>query len=222
MNTPRNWKWMVPAGLLGLFLMSAKVLLQSQNEWVTWLGLVLGFVSVVCGIATIGNYYDYRRAIGVEMFERMQSAKARTPESAKLEAARGVSPEIYKLMVSQSNRVWMMRSGVREKGIVPYSVLYGAPSVTEFFLRFVLENSTNTTLMPKGKLVEGRKNRFDPWGAVTEYQMYDDLLQLFASQDKVVKYSDFSPFEWVSPWTPQTVAEDFGLEWEVQEANAEV
>lgn len=213
---PRNWKWMAPGGLFGLFLMSANILLKSANEWVGWFGMVLGLVAVICGIAAIGNYYDYRRAVGVEMFERLQNAKARTPESAKLEAAKGLSPEVYKLMVAQNNRVWMMKSGVREKGIVPYSVLYGAPSVSEFFLRFVLEHSTQTSLMPKNKLVEGRKNRFDPWGAVSEYQMYDDLLLLLASQNKVIKYSDYSPYEWVSPWTPQLVAEDFGLEWEVE------
>ena len=219
---PRNWKWMVPAGLFGLFLMSAQALLSSKNEWVTWLGMVLGLMAVICGIATIGNYFDYRRAVGVEMFERTQNARARTPVTAELEAARGLSPEVYKLMVSQRNRVWMMKSGVRERGIVPHSVLYGAPSVTDYFLRYVLENSSPSTVMQKNRLVEGRKSRFDPWGAVTEYQMYDDLMLLLVSQNKVVKWSDYSPYEWIHPWTPQLVAEDFGLEWEVQEANVAV
>ncbi len=212
---------MVPAVVFGLVLLSANIFLQSANEWVQWLGWVAVLSAGVCGVATIGNYYDYRRAVGVEMFERTQAAKARTPESAKLEAARGLSPEIYRMMVAQNNRVWMMRSGVREKGIVPYSVLYGAPSVTEFFLRYVLEGSTEKTMMAKNRLVDGRKNRFDPWGAVTEYQMYDDLIDLLASQNKVVKYSDYSPYEWIHPWTPETVAADFGLEWEVAREDVE-
>ncbi len=218
---PRNWKWMVPAVGMGMCLFTANILLGSSNEWITWLGWVAGLAACVLAIATIGNYFDYRRAVGVEMFERMQNARARTPESARLEAAKGVSLEVFKLMVSQANRAWMMKSGVRERGIVPHSVLYSAPSVTDFFLRFVLENSTSGTVMAKSRLVEGRKNRFDPWGAVTEYQMYDDLLQLLASQSKVIKYSDHSPYEWVHPWTPALVAEDFGLEWEVKRETAE-
>ena len=210
----RNWKWMVPGTMLGLLLIVTRAFLLSPYGWVRTVALVPGLAVAMCAIAAIGNLIDYRRAQSVSMFERKRRALALTPLTAELEAARNVHPEVVKVLINERHRVWMMKSGVKSQGVSPHSVLYGAPDVTDYFLRYFLESSTESVVMPKRLLSDGRKNRFDPWGAVSEYTMYVRLLELLAKQGKVVKYSEFEQYEWVHPWTPALVAEDFGLEWE--------
>lgn len=210
----RNWKWMVPGVGFGLALLLTRWFLMSPFEWVRWVGLVPGLMAAMCGIASIGNLLDYRRSASVTMFERKRKAMSLTPLSAELESARGVHPEVVKVLINERHRVWMMKSGVKSEGVTPHSVLYGAPDVTEFFLLYFLQSSTEKSVMPKRVLSEGRKNRFDPWGAVSEYVMYDHLCELLVKQGKIHKWSEYEAFEWVDPWTPALVADDFGLVWE--------
>ena len=209
----RNWKWMVPGGGFGLAMLLTRSFLLSPFEWVRWLGFLSGIVAAMCGIAAIGNFVDYRRSQAVTMLERKRRAMSLTPLSAEIEAGRGVHPDIVKLLINERHRVWMMKSGVQSEGYAPHSVLYGAPDVTEYFLQYFLESSTDVTIMPKRVLVQGRKNRFDPWGAVEEYVMWDHLVALLVKQGKVQQWSEYQQYEWVDPWTPALVAEDFGLEW---------
>jgi len=216
MTEARNWKWMIPGMALGLAMLLTRFLLMSPTDWVRWLAVMPGFISAMCAIAAIGNLVDYRREQSTGMFERRRRAMSLTPLSAELDAARGVHPDVVKVLINERHRVWMLKSGVRSEGINPHSVLFGAPDVTDSFLMYFLQSSTDSTVMPKRLLVEGRKNRFDPWGAVDEYTMYDHLLALLEKQGKVVKWSEFSQFEWCDPWTPALVAEDFGLEWEAE------
>lgn len=210
----RNWKWMVPGAAFGLAMLLTRSLMLSPFEWIRWAALVSGLTAAVCAIASVGNLIDYRRAAAVTMFERKRNAMAITPLSAELTAARGVHPDAVKLLINERHRVWMMKSGVKSEGVIPHSVLFGAPNVTEFFLQYFLESSTETMVMPKRLLSDKRKNRFDPWGAVTEYVMYDHLIALLERQGKVHKWSEYEQYEWVDPWTPALVAEDYGLEWE--------
>lgn len=221
MNDARNWKWMVPGAFFGLAILFTRFLLLSPNESARWFSVVPGFITVMCGLATIGNFYDYRREQAVRMLERRQSAMSRTPLSVELDASRGVSPEVAKILINERHRVWMMKSGVKSEGITPHSVLFGAPDVTEYFLQYFLESSTEKMVMPKRLLSDGRKNRFDPWGVVDEYTMYDRLIALLARQGKVRRWSEFDSYEWVEPWTPALVAEDFGLAWEEDDIGQE-
>jgi hypothetical protein len=213
MDGPRNWKWMLPGMVFGLAILLTRYLLLSPTEWVRWLALVPGFITVICGLAAIGNFIDYRRDQSTAIFERKRNAMARTQLSVELESARGVSPEVAKILINEHHRVWMMKSGVQSEGITPHSVLFGAPDVTEYFLQYFLEGSTEKSVMPKRVLSEGRKNRFDPWGVVDEYTMYDRLIALLVRQGKVQRWSEFDSYEWVEPWTPALVADDFGLAW---------
>lgn len=210
----RNWKWMVPGMVFGLAILITRYLMLSPTDWVRWMAIVPGMISAICAIAAVGGLIDYRRTQSTEMFERRRRAMALTPLSSELDSARGVHPESVKILINERHRVWMLKSGVRAQGVTPHSVLYGAPDVTDSFLMYFLQSSTETVVMPKRLLVEGRRNRFDPWGAVDEYTMYDHLLALLAKQGKIVKWSEFSQYEWSDPWTPALVAEDFGLEWE--------
>ena len=214
MNDARNWKWMVPGvGFVFLMLMTRGLLL-SEFEWVRWFGVGTGLTGAVCAVAAIGNYMDYRLDQSVRILERKRRLMVLTPLSAELEAARHVHPEAVKVLINERHRIWMLKSGVRAQGVTPHSVLYGAPDVTDIFLDYFLRSSTDTVVMPKRLLVDGRKNRFDPWGAVNEYTMYDHLIELLVKQGKVQKYSEYDPFMWVDPWAPALVAEDYGLEWE--------
>lgn len=213
----RNWKWMVPGVGVGLFLMLTRWFLLSPFEWVRWNAALTGLVAAVCAIAAVGNLIDYRRMQAVEAIERKQNALSRTPLSAELEAARGVHPDSVKRIFNERHRVWALRNGSLEAGIRAYDVLYHAPEVTIHFLEYFLRSSTEHSIMPKRMLVQGRKNRFDPYGAVEEYVMYDRLVNLLASQGKLHKWSEFQIYEWVDPWTPQLVADEWGLELEVEE-----
>ena len=210
MSGARNWKWMVPGALFGLFLLITRSLLTSNIEWMRWLALVPGMVMAICAVATIGNFHDYRREQSITFLERQRNALSRTALTERITAARGVNPEIVKILINEERRVWMLKSGVSSDG--PHSVLYGAPDVTDFFLQYFLEGSTDEVVMPKRVLVDGRKNRFDPWGVVDEYTMYDRLIELLAKQGKIQRWSEFNHWEWVEPWTPQLVADDFGIE----------
>mgnify|MGYP001583562977 CR=1 FL=1 len=214
----RNWKWMVPGAFFGLAILITRNLLLSPTDWLRWIAIVPGFITAMCGIASIGNFIDYRREQSTRILERKRNAMARTPLSVELEAARGVSPEVAKILINERHRVWMMKSGVKSEGITPHSVLFGAPDVTEYFLQYFLEGSTEKSVMPKRMLSDGRKNRFDPWGVVDEYTMYDRLISLLARQGKVQRWSEFDSYEWIEPWTPALVADDFGLVWTENES----
>lgn len=210
----RNWKWMVPAGLVAVFGVPARALLLHPSGFFQGLGVVCCVLALVCGVAAIGNYVDYRREHVIDFLERRKHAESMTQLSVRLEAARGVHPEVARRLLEESHRVWALKAGNRDLRVPAHSVLYAAPEVTDFFVRFVLENSTEMYVMAKHRLVEGRKNRFDPWGAVDEYTMYDALMRVWAADGRIVKYSEFEPYAWAQPWTPRVVAEDYGLEWD--------
>jgi len=207
----RNWKWMFPGSIFPLLLLFTRTLLVSSFEPVRWMGWAVFFIALIAAIAAIGNFIDYRADQSVSIIERKRRAMAATPLASELESARGVSPEVAKIIINERHRVWMLKSGVKSEGITPHSVLFGAPDVTEFFLQYFLESSTEKLVMPKRLLSQGRKNRFDPWGVVDEYTMYDHLLSLLMHQGKIQRWSEFDSFEWVDPWTPELVAEDFGI-----------
>lgn len=211
----RNWKWMVPGVGVAVAMLITAGLLQSPAEWVRWMALVPGFVMIICAIAAVGNLIDYRRSQWLESVERRKNAMARTSLSAELEAARGVHPDSVKIIMNERHRVWALRNGDLAAGIRAHDVLYHAPEVTIHFLDYFLKGCTERSIMPKRLLVQGRKNRFDPFGVVDEYTMYDHLVKLLVSQGKLHKWTEFDQlYEWVDPWTPKLVAMEWGLEWE--------
>lgn len=212
----RNRRWLTPA-LFAIAGLLATRMLWLAPYWLPWLGWLSFAAAAYMAITAVFNLYDMRRSQTLWLLERRQNALAHTPLAERLNAARGVSPEVAKILINEERRVWMLKSGVRD-GAGPHSVLYGAPDVTDFFIKYFLESSTDKMVMPKRILVEGRKNRFDPWGAVDEYTMWDKLVALLAKQQKIQRWSEFDQWEWVEPWTPALVAEDYGVEFEIQEA----
>jgi hypothetical protein len=210
---------MVPGVGFSLALMITNLLLLSPHAWVRWLSVGSGMTMAICAIASVGNLIDYRRTQAVLMLERKQNAMSQTSLSAELEAARGVHPDSVKIILNERHRVWALRNGDLSAGIRAYDVLYHAPEVTIYFLEYFLKSSTERSVMPKRMLVEGRKNRFDPYGVVDEYTMYDRLVALLVEQRKLHKWTEFDAlYEWIHPWTPRLVAAEWGLEWEEQMA----
>lgn len=205
----RNSKWFVPAFLAVFFMLITRALWLAP-WWLPWLGWLSGAGAIYAVLTAVFNLIDLRRNQDMWFLERRQNALAHTPLVARIEASRGVNPEVVKIHVNEDRRVWMLKSGIDEHG--PHSVLYGAPDVTEYFLVYFLESSTEKSVMPKRVLSEGRKNRFDPWGVVDEYTMYDKLITLLVKQGKVRRWSEFDQWEWVEPWTPALVAADYGVE----------
>lgn len=214
---PRNWKWMMPAVLMSLFLLIAYFFLISPFEWVRLVGLVPVTAAVVCAVAAIGNFWDYRREAAVSLLERRRAAEGVTQLSVRLEAARGVHPDVVRRLIEEAHRVWALKAGNRDMRIPAHSVLYHAPDVTDFFVVYVLRNSSEQYVMGKRLLTEGRKNKFDPWSAVDEYTMFDSLMRLWAAEGRVIKYSEWEPYAWVQPWNPQVVADDYGLDISAEE-----
>jgi hypothetical protein len=212
---------MVPGVGFSLALVVTNVLLLSPYEWVRDLSLVSGMMMVVCAIASVGNLIDYRRAMAVMMIERKQNALSRSPLAVELEAARGVHPDSLKVILNERHRVWALRNGNLQAGVRAYDVLYHAPEVTIYFLEYFLKGCTDQSIMPKRVLVQGRKNRFDPYGVVDEYTMYDRLVALLVSQQKIHRWTEFdSIYSWVHPWTPKLVADEWGLELDVNEVSS--
>jgi hypothetical protein len=213
--TARNWKWMVPGVGFSIALLITNALLLAPFAWVRDLSYVSAMVMVICAIGSFFNLIDYRRAQAIAMLERKQNALSRTSLSVELEAGRGVHPESVKIILNERHRVWALRNGDLNAGVRAYDVLYHAPEVTIYFLEYFLKGSTERSVMPKRMLVEGRKNRFDPYGVVDEYTMYDRLVKLLVDQQKLHKWTEFDAlYEWIHPWTPKLVAAEWGLEWE--------
>lgn len=219
----KNWKWMVPAVCAVMLFIFSRGLMLTAIDALWWMGVICIVSGLVCGIASVGNFIDYRAGKNVEFLERRQRALAQSQLATELEAARSVHPDSVRMILSERHRVWRLKSGVRDSGIMPHDVLYGAPDVTSFFLIYFLQNSSDVTVMPQhGFLVEGRKNRFDPFGAVDEYKMYKDLVALLERMGMIRKWSEFQPFEWVEPWNPALCAAEFGLEFGEQKEAQQV
>lgn len=210
----KPWSWLVPAVFVGLLFGLVLWLGTLPMPEVQYCAGGLVVVMLVLVVQAVSGYRAYFREIHVEQMERLKRAESLTALSMKLESARGVHPDVVKAFMSEENRVWALRHGNRALKMIPHSVLYRAPEVTDLFVDYFIKSSSDLALMPKRLLVEGRKNRFDPWGLVDEYTMYDRLVALLASEGKIIKYSEFEGYTWAPPWTRKMVAEDFALVWE--------
>lgn len=209
----RNWKWMVPGVTFPLLLLFTRAFFQSPHEWVRWVGVVPGFAALICAIATISNYFIYLRDWNTTFIERKYGVLNETYTARELRAAQGVHPDVARMLLGERDRLWKLKAGDATAGVVPHSVLFDEPDVTDMFFMYFLENSTEKHPMPMhGKLVEGRKNVFDPHKLVDEYTMYRKTIAMLARKRIIVQWSNGSPWEWNQPWDPELAAASWGLE----------
>lgn len=217
----RSWNWLVPAIVAGMLFALVLWLWSLPGEFAGYCAGGAVLVVLFLSLQAISGYRAFFRDIYVEQTERLKRAQTLSELSVRLEAARGVHPEIVKAFLAEQNRVWALKQGDAPRQIIPHSVLYHAPEVTDIFVEYFLKSSTDVSVMPKRLLVEGRKNRFDPWGLVDEYTMYDRLVALLARQGKLIKYSEYDGYTWAAGWSPKLVADEFAMVMEEDEAKSE-
>ncbi len=215
---PRMWKWMLPSiGVFALFLVGIVIsLFSEQIPLLLQLGCQCGVIGsmVICAAAGISGYRQYFNRLEAETLEIRQLALAITADSVLLEKAQNVHPQTLQILLAERNRAWMVVSGSTSPDRTAYSVLKAAPQVTDKFIEFFLDNSTDEQAMSKRVLVEGRKNMFDPSGQTDEYTMYDLFEQVLIQERKLTKpYGNLKPGMWIPPWSPESVARDLGWDW---------
>ena len=214
-----NWKWMVPGMILPLLMLLARAFYLSPHEWVRWVGMMPGFAALICAIAAVSNFFIYLRDQNTAFIERKYGVMNETYTARELRAAQGVHPQVAQMILGERDRLWRLKAGDVTVGIIPHSVLFDAPSVTDMFFMYFLEYSSATKVMPMhGRLVEGRKNVFDPHRQTDEYTMYRDLIAMLAMKRIIVQWNNFSAWEWNQPWDPALVAANWGLELETPSA----
>lgn len=217
-NYPKNWKWMVPGAFFPLFMLLTRSMFQSAREWVQWGGFVPGFIALLCAVAAVSNFFIYLRDQNTSFIERKYYVLSQTSTAVELKNAQHVHPEVARMIFNERSRIWALKAGDPDVGIEPHSVLFDAQNVTDSFFIYFLKNSSNTRVMPQhGKLVEGRKKVFDPYGKVDEYTMYKDVINLLARKRIIVQWSEFGAWEWVHPWGPALVATNWGFSLEEDE-----
>ena len=211
-NYPKNWKWMVPGAFFPLFMLLTRSMFQSAREWVQWGGFVPGFIALLCAVAAVSNFFIYLRDQNTSFIERKYYVLSQTSTAVELKNAQHVHPEVARMIFNERSRIWALKAGDPDVGIEPHSVLFDAQNVTDSFFIYFLKNSSNTRVMPQhGKLVEGRKKVFDPYGKVDEYTMYRDVINLLARKHIIVQWSEFGAWEWAHPWVPGLVAANWGF-----------
>ena len=217
-NYPKNWKWMVPGAFFPLFMLLTRSMFQSAREWVQWGGFVPGFIALLCAVAAVSNFFIYLRDQNTSFIERKYYVLSQTSTAIELKNAQHVHPEVARMIFNERSRIWALKAGDPDVGIEPHSVLFDAQNVTDSFFIYFLKNSSNIRVMPQhGKLVEGRKKVFDPYGKVDEYTMYRDVINLLARKHIIVQWSEFGAWEWAHPWGPGLVAANWGFSLEEDE-----
>lgn len=211
-NYPKNWKWMVPGAFFPLFMLLTRSMFQSEREWVQWGGFVPGFIALLCAVAAVSNFFIYLRDQNTSFIERKYYVLSQTSTAVELKNAQHVHPDVARMIFNERSRIWALKAGDPDVGIEPHSVLFDAQNVTDSFFIYFLKNSSDTRVMPQhGKLVQGRKNYFDPYGKIDEYSMYKDVINLLARKHIIVQWSEFGAWEWAHPWGPGLVAANWGF-----------
>lgn len=198
-NEPRNWKWMTPAAVAALCVWAL------ENGWWPTPFTALGWI---CGLAAVVNLYLYIQ--GHVAGERVAMVQARnsTPQVRLFEAARSMHPDAVRWLMLQQRIVWRMKY-VPKENYVDW-ILDEAPGVHVGFLRFVLENSTNTSMMPKRLLTDGSK-KFDPEGLLTDREQWDLLKNLMVSKLMCSEALGNQSPMWLPPYTPSMLMTRFGI-----------
>lgn len=195
---------MVPMG-------AAVVLLIAFGEsagWGRWSYAFLG-LAVICGLSGLINLVLYAYAQAGTVIAELREAMNSTPEVRMFEAAKGMHPEAVKYLLTQRRTLWRVKY-VPQAELVDW-VLDDAPSVHVGFVEFVLDHSSNDSLMPKNLLSDGAYT-FDPDNLISDRQQYDFLLILLQAKLMCTQAFGNQSAQWIAPWGPDTVRRRMGLE----------
>lgn len=205
---PRNWKWMVPAALVGPCLWWWNDWSMSGDPWQE-LAIIPAVLMVILIISALVNLLLYGYHHWAQEYSGVQSVRNSTPEVRMFEAAKGMHPEAVKALLVHRRSIWRVKY-VPLKDTVDW-IFDELPTVHAGFVDFVLDHSTAISVMSKRLLSEGAK-QFDPEEIMTDYQQYDDLINYLQVKLMCTQaYGNQAP-QWLPPWNPDLVRHRLGLD----------
>lgn len=204
---PRNWKWMVPAGLIPLTIIAWNWFMD--RGWVDWalLPLCVGGIFLV---ATVVNLYLYAAGNALQIYTDAQIVKNSTPEVRMFEAARGMHPDAVEALLSHRRTIWRIKY-VPFKDVADW-ILDEAPTVHAGFVDFVLDHSNQSGVMGKHGILSQGSKQFDPDGIIEDRDQYDDLILLMQQKLMCTEALGNQSPRWTPPWNPDLVRHRFGLD----------
>lgn len=211
---PRNWKWMVPAGLITPCVVWWKLAWVDWG-WDEWAMIPLGLAGVLV-IAFVLNLWLYGQRRWADLYLDVQSARNATPEVRMMEAAKSMHPEAVKALLVHRRTIWRIKY-IPKKETVDW-ILDEASNVHAGFVDYVLDHSQGISLMPKRYLSEG-STQYDPDGVVTDYEQYDALLFLMQQKMMVTQAFGNQAPHFLPPWNVELLRKRFGLDGEGYEVD---
>jgi len=200
--------WMVYA-VFFCALIAFNLWLGDQSSEFVYCLYALWPLTFIAGWGMVRNYRDYFKQRDIDMFSQHQAALAISPREKELEAAKGVHPETYKLLLGERDRVWRFIAGTKSPTGRPYAVLYADPDVTDSFVSYFLQMSTQENCMSK-RDTSDKDFSFDPRGTVSARVMYDKFVHVLYQETKCTTPFLDAPPLWLVGWGPETVAADLG------------
>src|SRR5512140_359604 len=97
-DRPRNWKWMVPAGLIAPCLFWWTDWATSDSAWKD-LAVIPMVITIVLFIAAVMNGALYVYHYYAELYATVQSARNSTAEVRMFEAARQMHPDAVQALL---------------------------------------------------------------------------------------------------------------------------
>lgn len=207
-DRPRNWKWMVPAALVGPCLVWWSAWSEGDVRESGWAAVPM-ILTITLGLAALMNLLLYFLQARAEMSANLRAVQNSTPEVRMFEAAKGMHPEAVKALVAHRRTLWRIRY-VPQADLADW-VLDEARNVHAGFVEFVLDNSSNVALMPKRLLSDGSR-QFDPEGQATDYEQYDSLVLLMQQKLMVTQAFGNQAPQWIPPYTRELARHRFGLD----------
>jgi hypothetical protein len=215
----RMMNWMLPGVVAGLLLGLATWMSRSTLEMASYCAGSLLFAALILLVQAFSGYRAFYRQIEVDQFSQKRTALADTAEVRLAEFMRGMHPETVRLFLKHRLEVWRVREmGANE--LVTW-VLDADPRVNWTFVEHVLRNSNPYNVMAK-RFLNDKAHSFDPLKVVTDYEMYDALVELLQRRGWVTEGHGGMPPVWIEPWKPELVARKFGLDvFDVEEEKSE-
>lgn len=182
--------------------------LMAVWDWAPLRGLWLCLLAVL-GFSTLYELALNARERLSDLYQGEQNARHETAEVRFAKACATLNPRTVELITAKRLRTLALVAGRVSPTSKPYAVLAEEPEIPVAFVLFVLENSNGAGLMPKyGRIVEGRKSRWDPRGVMAENEMYDRVVALFVDYGYVTRGHGNTPPFWTGGWSAQRVADD--------------
>jgi hypothetical protein len=210
-NEPRTWKYMLPGMAAVLFGVLAAGCYQqiSFNEIMPYAFLFCLGMVLLCGVATVTNWWRVWTEHMETIYERRVSVNSMTPTVKLAESLKQMHPEAVKVLNRFGVRtVWDVKinanTGERQWILQGTNVNFG-------FIEYIMEKSTSTALFPKRMISEG-SYKWDPDHMVSDRDQYEQFeLWLYSRLIITRNHGEFKPAEFIPPWHPQAVLELMGL-----------